>query len=148
VDGSAQEKSLKLSGKQEVENQMRDGRGESRIPVGSLGQLELLGNPRDSECAQFQNISDHGARLVSRRPWQSGDHLLITFRCLPFCSTAANVVYCQPLRDGLYAIGCRSTNGGILRLLEKRVAFRFKGTQAAEHSADSLDFAHTVHSKS
>jgi len=127
---------------------MRDGLGESRIPVGSLGQLELLEKSRDSECAQFENISDHGARLLSRRPWQSGDRLLITFRCPPFCSTAANVVYCQPLRDGLYAIGCRSTNGGILRLLEKRAAFRFKGTQATQHSADSLDFAHPVHSKS
>jgi len=127
---------------------MRDGRGESRITVESLGQLELLDNPRDSECARFENVSDHGARVVSRRPWQSGDRLLLTSRWPPFCSTVANVVYCQPLLDGLYAIGCRSGSGGILRLLEKRMAFRLKATQATRHSAESLDFAHHTRSKS
>ena len=121
---------------------MRDGRGESRIAVGSLGQLELLGNPRDSECARFENISEHGARLLSRRSWQSGDRLLITSRCHPFCSTVANVVYCQSLRDGLYAIGCRSANGDILRLLELGAALSPKNTQATERTADSMDFGH------
>jgi hypothetical protein len=127
---------------------MRDGRGESRIEVGSLGQLELLGKPRDSECARFENISEHGARLLSRRPWQSGDRLLISSRCPPFGSATACVVYCENRRDGLYAIGCRSANGGILRLLEQRAAFRLKGTQAIGHSSDPLDFADPVHSKS
>jgi len=127
---------------------MRDGRGESRIAVGSLGQLELLGKPRDSECAWFENISEHGARVLSRRLWQSGDRLLISSRCPPFCSATANVIYCQYLRDGLYAIGCRFANGGILRLLEQRAAFRLKGTQAAGHLSDSLGFADPVHSKS
>jgi len=138
----------KLSGKQEVENHMKNGRGESRIAVGSLGQLELLGYPRDSECARFENISEHGARMVSRRPWQFGDRLLITSRCPPFCSTTASVIYCQPLRGGLYAIGCRSINGGILRLLEQRATFRLQDTRATKHSADLQDFAYTGHSKS
>ncbi len=127
---------------------MRHGRGEFRIAVGSLGQLELFGKPSDSECARFENISSHGARLLSRRPWQAGDRLLITSRYPPFCSAAANVVYCQTLRDGLYAIGCKSTNGGILQLLEQQPIFCHKDTQATEPSADSLDFAHPVHSKS
>jgi hypothetical protein len=127
---------------------MSDGRGESRIEVGSLGQLELLGKPRDSECARFENISEHGARMLSRRAWQSGDRLLISSRCPPFCSATASVVYCESLRDGRYAIGCTSANGGILRLLEQRAAFHLKGTQATGHSSDSLDFADPVHSKS
>lgn len=125
---------------------MRDGREESRITVGGVGQLESLGKPHDSECAQFENISEHGARLLSRRPWQSGDRLLISSRFPPFSSTAANVVYCEALRDGLYAIGCRSTKGGILRLLKQREASRPEDTQVSEYSADSMNFGKPVYS--
>ena len=125
---------------------MRDGREEFRNAVGSLGQLVLLGKPRDTECVQFENISEHGARMLSRRPWQSGDRLLITSRFPPFCSTPADVVYCQTLRDGLYAIGCRSTEGGIIRLLPQRTTFCLKDTQVNEHSAASPDFGNPAYS--
>ena len=99
---------------------MRSARIEDRTLVGSLGQLELLGKPRDSECAWIENVSDHGARVISRRRWRSGEHMLITSRFPPFRSTVANVVYCQTLLPGLYAIGCESINGGLLQLLERR----------------------------
>ena len=125
---------------------MRDGREEFRMAVGSLGQLELLDKPRDSECAQFENISEHGVRVFSRRSWQSGDRLLITSRIPPFCCIAAKVVYCETLRDGLYAIGCRSTEGGVIRLFEQRPSLCLKDTQASEHSAASLDFSNPAYS--
>jgi hypothetical protein len=99
---------------------MRSGRMEDRTHVGGLGQLELLGKPRDSECAWIENISDHGARVISRRRWRSGERLLITSRFPPFGSTVASVVYCQTLMERLYAIGCESTDGSILQLLEEK----------------------------
>jgi hypothetical protein len=114
---------------------MRIVRMEDRTQVGGLGQLELLGNPRDSECAWIENVSDHGARVISRRRWRSGEHLLITSRFPPFHSTAARVVYCQTLLDGLYAIGCESTMGGILQLLERPVDSKSTNNQVLENSA-------------
>jgi hypothetical protein len=104
---------------EEVKQVMRIARLEDRTQVGGLGQLELLGKPRDSECAWIENVSDHGARVISRRRWRAGERLLITSRFPPFHSTPASVVYCQTLLEGLYAIGCESTMGGILQLLER-----------------------------
>jgi len=95
-------------------------RTEDRTYVGSLGQLEVLGKPNDSEYGWIENISEHGARVISRRRWRSGERLLITSRYPPFRSTVASVVYCQTLLAGLYAIGCESIKGGVIQLLEKR----------------------------
>jgi hypothetical protein len=99
---------------------MRSARMEDRTQVGGLGQLGLLGKPRDSECGWIENVSDHGARVISMHRWRSGERLLITSRFPPFHSTVASVVYCQTLLEGLYAIGCESTMGGVLQLLEKK----------------------------
>jgi hypothetical protein len=97
---------------------MSSGRLEDRTPIGSLGQLEIVGNPRDSECAWIENISVHGARVISRRRWRFGDRLLITSRCPPFRSTIATVMYCETLMEGLYAIGCETPEGGVIQMLE------------------------------
>ena len=114
---------------------MRSARMEDRAQTGGLGQLELLNNPHDSECAWIENVSDHGARVISRRRWRSGDYLLVSSRFPPFHSTAAVVVYCQTLMAGLYAIGCESINGGVLQLLEKRAASQPTDTRVLESSA-------------
>jgi hypothetical protein len=119
----------------EVKQLMRIARMEDRAQLGGLGQLELLGNPRDSECAWIENVSDHGARVISRRRWRSGERLLITSRFPPFHSTAARVVYCQTLLEGLYAIGCESNMGGILQLLERTADSKPTDTLVLENSA-------------
>jgi hypothetical protein len=121
--------------KEEVKSVMRTARVEDRTPVGSLGQLELLGMPRDSECAWIENISDHGARVINRRRWRSGEHMLITSRFQPFRSNVASVVYCETLLAGLYAIGCESIDGGLLELLETRAEAEAEETQTFESSA-------------
>jgi len=113
---------------------MRTARAEDRSEVGSLGQLELLGKPRDSECRWIENISDHGARVISRRRWRSGEHMLITSRFPPFRSNVA-VVYCETLLAGLYAVGCESIDGGLLELLETRAEAEAQETQTFESSA-------------
>ncbi len=114
---------------------MRSARMEDRTQVGGLGQLELVGKPRDSECAWIENISDHGARVISRRRWRAGENMLITARFPPFRSTAASVVYCQTLLTGLYAIGCESTMGGILQLLERTADSKSTDSRVLESSA-------------
>ena len=120
---------------EEAKQVMRIARMEDRTQVGGLGQLELLGKPRDSECAWIENVSDHGARVISRRRWRAGERLLITSRFPPFHSTPTTVVYCQTLLEGLYAIGCESTMGGILQLLERTVDSNPTDAPALEDSA-------------
>lgn len=127
---------------------MRRGRIENRTLVGSLGQLELLGNPHDSECAWIENISDHGARVITRRVWQLGERLLLTSRLPPFCSTTVRVVYCQILLDGLYAIGCESTLGGVLQLLPKTTDSHLADHRASQSSAADGGFPDPVPAKS
>ena len=127
---------------------MRSGRLERRTLVGSVGQIALLGNPRDSECAWIENISDRGARVISRRPWRFGERMLISSKCPPFCSTAARVVYCQTLLDGLYAIGCESTNGGVLQLLGQKPGSKFRDTGVSGKPVPGQDFSDTMPAES
>lgn len=127
---------------------MRTGRGETRILVANLGLLELLGKPRDSERAWIENISDHGARLIARRTWRSGERLLISSRCPPFRSTAASVVYCQSLPGGLYAVGCESTAGGLLQLLDLRVASKPKAAILSGKAETCQDLSASIHAES
>jgi hypothetical protein len=133
---------------EEVAEPMRSGRREDRTLVGTLGQLELLEKPRDSECAWIENISDHGARVISWRPWESGERLLISSRYPPFRSVVGRVVYCQTLLDGLYALGCESTIGGLLQLLERKASSRVSDTRGLENPAGCPDISGPVHAKS
>jgi len=50
------------------------------------GQLELLGKPRDSECAWIE-ISANTARAYQQARWRSGEHMLITLRFPSFAPT-------------------------------------------------------------
>jgi hypothetical protein len=92
---------------------------EDRTQAGGPGQVKLLGKPRDWEGAWIENISDHGARVISRRRWRLGERMLVTSRIPPFHSTVASVVYCQTLLAGLYAIGCEHVDASVLQLLER-----------------------------
>jgi hypothetical protein len=134
---------------EEAKQVMRIARMEDRTQVGGLGQLELLGKPRDSECAWIENVSDHGARVISRRRWRAGERLLITSRFPPFHSTAASVVYCQTLLEGLYAIGCESTMGDIFQLLERTADSNPTDAPVLENSAPcSGGLSHAAPAKS
>lgn len=127
---------------------MTSGRLENRTPIGSLGQLEIVGKPRDSECAWIENVSDHGVRVISRRRWRFGDRLLITSRCPPFSSTIASVIYCETLMEGLYAIGCETPEGGVLRMLEHREASRAGNSRNRGNSVARPNHTNSVHARS
>jgi len=54
--------------------------------------------------ALTENVSTHGARVVSSNPWKLNDRLNLW--CLPGDFRArARVVYCQPLGPNSFAIG-------------------------------------------
>jgi hypothetical protein len=58
------------------------------------------------------NVSAHGARVVSTRPWQTGDVARVT--ALKDDSTLlGKVAYCQKLADNRFCIGLNFVERGV-----------------------------------
>jgi hypothetical protein len=79
-------------------------RHEARIPMTIAVNISSLQQVPGIETTFTENVSAHGARVVSTRRWLPGEQL--TFALLPgdFRATA-RVVYCHPQRDAEFAIG-------------------------------------------
>ena len=77
---------------------------EPRIPT-RVG-LELSGpnEPLTYEITFTENVSPHGARVLSKRRWSPNDSVLVK---LPqeSCPSRARITYCQPLRGDEFATG-------------------------------------------
>jgi PilZ domain-containing protein len=57
-----------------------------------------------SESTFTENVSAHGARVVTVRRWEQGEKLTLASRTGEFRSSA-RVAYCQPLQADGFAIG-------------------------------------------
>src|SRR5215475_3763366 len=79
-------------------------RAERRIPM-EIGVV-LEGNRQvpGAEATFTENVSAHGARVVSVRRWEPDDRLTFLSRTGEFRSSA-RVAYCQPLQSDGFAIG-------------------------------------------
>ena len=81
-------------------------RTEVRIPK-RVG-LELSGpdEPLIYEITFTENVSCHGARVVTKRRWSPNDSVLVNLpqECLP---SRARITYCQPLQEDEFAMGLR-----------------------------------------
>ncbi len=79
-------------------------RMEARIPT-RVG-LELSGpvEPLIYEISFTENVSGHGARVVTKRRWSPNDSVLVKLpqECLP---SRARITYCQPLKGDEFAMG-------------------------------------------
>ena len=79
-------------------------RTEARIPT-RVG-LELSGpdEPLIYETTLTENVSFHGARVVTKRRWSPNDNVLVKMprECLP---SHARITYCQPLKEDAFAMG-------------------------------------------
>jgi hypothetical protein len=79
-------------------------RMEARIPT-RVG-LELSGpdEPLIYEITFTENVSRHGARVVTKRRWSPNDSVLVklSLECL---SSRARITYCQPLKGDEFAMG-------------------------------------------
>ena len=77
---------------------------EARIPT-RVG-LELSGpdEPLIYETSFTENVSRHGARVVTKRRWRPNDSVLVKLpqECLP---SRARITYCQPLKGDQFAMG-------------------------------------------
>ena len=82
------------------------GRMEKRIPIAIVVRLTHAQDQPASkpELTYTDNVSAHGARVVSSRPWQIGEVAQVT-SLKDEITIRGKVVYCQKLPDNRYLIG-------------------------------------------
>ncbi len=83
-----------------------EGRREKRLPIAVVVCLTGVrhSNGAGEEKTYTDNVSLHGARLISRRPWQPGEEAEVT--PVKFGPPArGKVVYCRQLAMNRYLVG-------------------------------------------
>ena len=82
------------------------GRMDKRLPIAMVVHLaqELDQPVNGSEVTYTDNISVNGARVVTSRPWQTGEIVQVT-PLREETTIRGKVVYCQKLVDDRYCIG-------------------------------------------
>ena len=87
-----------------IRRELEEQRMEARIPT-RVG-LELSGpvEPPIYEITFTENVSRHGARVVTKRRWSPNDSVLVKLpqESLP---SRARITYCQPLKGDEFAMG-------------------------------------------
>ena len=81
-----------------------DGRIEKRLPTSVPVYLASLGEPRARERTLTENVSPHGACVISKRSWKSGEMSLITLLAGGF-QQVASVIYCLPKAGDRFCLG-------------------------------------------
>jgi hypothetical protein len=81
-----------------------EGRAEKRIRLSVPLEVSKLQYPSDAETTVTENISSIGARVLSWRPVEPNERLIIKFLELNL-RTQARVVYCERLRHGQFGVG-------------------------------------------
>lgn len=79
-------------------------RSESRIPMRMFVRLSKLGHG-EFEMAPTMEISRHGARVVSRSPWQPDQTVFVRSILNASYCLLARVVHCQQVRVDGYMVG-------------------------------------------
>ena len=67
-------------------------------------ELSRLDKPLLKERAFTENLSSHGARVVTEREWRPRTTVLI-FSPQAAWKSWAHIVYCQPLGTNTFAVG-------------------------------------------
>ena len=87
-----------MNGVHRSPNRLFDGRIEKRLHTSVPVYLASLEEPRTRERTLTENVSPHGARVISQRSWQSGEESLITILTGEFLRVG-RVIYCTPAGD-------------------------------------------------
>jgi hypothetical protein len=85
---------------------MQTGRTEHRMATNTVASLEAAEGPSFSETVVFVNLSEHGARLITRRRWPVGKRVIVSDSLLNY-RTTAEVVYCALHSPRRYAVGVK-----------------------------------------
>jgi hypothetical protein len=84
---------------------------EKRLPLSIVVNLVPVATPSsdENELTYTDNVSDHGACVVSSHPWQRGEIAEVT-SLLGRISLRGRVVHCRECGDDRYAIGLKFQN--------------------------------------
>ena len=83
-----------------------EGRHEKRLPIAVVVCITAvrLSNGDSDETTYTENVSLHGARVISRQPWRPGEEAQVT--PAKFGPPArGKVVYCKQLAMNRYLVG-------------------------------------------
>jgi hypothetical protein len=82
------------------------GRMEKRLPIAIVVRLAPVQeqSANGAEMTYTDNVSVHGARVVSARPWQAGEMAQVT-SLKDEITLSGRVVYCHKLQDHRYLVG-------------------------------------------
>ena len=81
-----------------------DARIEKRVPLPVQVYLASLAEPRARERTVTEDVSPHGARVLTSRYWQPGEVPLLTSLIGEY-PQHARIVYCVPQPNGGYCVG-------------------------------------------
>ena len=86
-----------------------DARREERLPASVPIYLVSLGDPRASERTSTENVSYHGARVISKWSWRSDEESIVTPLTgeLPI---VGRVIYCSPRAGNCFSVGMEFPN--------------------------------------
>ena len=89
-----------LAALRKPEEQRMEARIPTRVGLELSGPVETLTH----EITFTENVSRHGARVVSKRRWSPNDSVLVKLpqESLP---SRARITYCQPLKEDEFAMG-------------------------------------------
>jgi hypothetical protein len=82
------------------------GRVEPRMATNTVANIEDAEEPSNNETVVFENISEHGARLITGRRWPPGQRVIVSDALVNF-RAAAEVVYCTPHSLMRFAVGVK-----------------------------------------
>ena len=85
-------------------NRYFTGRIEKRFPTSVAVYLASLDERRARERTLTENVSPHGARVVSRRSWRPGEGSLVTPLTGEFLQVGT-VTYCLPKTGNRFSVG-------------------------------------------
>jgi hypothetical protein len=85
---------------------MQTGRTEQRMATNTVASLEAMEEPVFNETVVFENISEHGARFISRRRWPAGKRVILSDSTANFRATA-EVIYCAAHGSRRFAVGVK-----------------------------------------
>jgi hypothetical protein len=111
---------------------MVEGRREKREAARFQVQLCDLADQLVAELASTQNISVHGVRVETERPWKPTTRLLVKSSRRELWALA-QIVYCQTLQPRALALGLEflAWTGGWLTRRPTELSPRVQGQRAA-----------------
>ena len=89
-----------------------DGRIEKRLPTSVPIYLVSLEDSRTRERTLTENISFHGACVISKRSWRRGEGSLITPLAGGFAQ-AGRVIYCLQRAGNRFCLGVEFPDGAV-----------------------------------